>query len=42
MFAPKTEGSEWNNGNRNTLNGTIPTELVLLSSLEVLDMSKFI
>jgi len=45
IFAPETKDSErnnTNNANKNKLNGTIPTELGLLSSLEVLDLCKFI
>ena len=44
IFALETKDSEWNwnSENRNQLNGKIPSELGLLSSLEVLDLSKFI
>jgi len=42
MFAPESKDSEWDSEIGNQLNGTIPTELGLLPSLEVLDLSKFI
>jgi len=42
VFAPETKDSEANSENKNQLNGKIPSELGLLSSLEVLDLSKFI
>ena len=41
-FAPETKDSVWYSENKNELNGTIPSELGLLSSLQVLDLSKFI
>jgi len=42
IFAPETKDSVWYRENKNQLNGKIPTELGLLSSLEVIDLSKFI
>jgi len=42
IFPPETKDSVRRNRNKNQLNGTIPSELGLLSSLEVLDLCKFI